>query len=143
MKETTIIACIAALMVILISIVLFTFALDSPQEDILNYGDSPGAMGGGGQVVTYSYLSNSTGFGHGEGDPKTNQNTTYVECNGKVCNVTVIPWVTPTLEINDYYLVAGGGGSEYQGYMWTNASPNYTFAIGSGGAAGIYGGTKT
>jgi hypothetical protein len=136
MKETTIIACIAALMVILISIILFTFALDSPQENILNYGDSPGAMGGGGQV------GNESG-GHGEGNPVTNQNDTYVSCEKDVCNVTVIPWVTPTLAIKDYYVVGGGGGSGYQGYIWTNSSPNYTFAIGSGGAAGSYGGTKT
>jgi hypothetical protein len=140
MKDSTIIAVIVALMVILISIVLFTFALDSPQQDILNYGDPPGAMGGGGQVVTYSYPSNSTGFGQGEGDPDTNQNTTYVECNGEVCNVTKIPWVTPTFALQ---YMAGGGGAGTIGYVWVNDS-SYTVAVGGGGgAAGSYqGGTK-
>jgi hypothetical protein len=101
MKETTKLSCIVALTVILISIILFTFALDSPQQDLPNYSEIP----------------QNNGFGHGEGNPVTNQNDIYISCKKDVCNTTIIPWVTPTLTIQDYYLVAGGGGAvgSYQG----------------------------
>jgi hypothetical protein len=34
----------------------------------------------------------NNGYGHGEGSP-TNQNDTYIVCNGTDCEVTTSPWI--------------------------------------------------
>ena len=43
-----------------------------------------------GNYVTY-------GFGHGEGDPLTNRNDTYIYCVNDKCTMRIDPW-TPQVE---------------------------------------------
>jgi hypothetical protein len=101
-KESTILACIAALMVILISIILFTFALDNP-----NTPTTPS---------TYEMKD-----GIGNNDPITTPTTTWISPNSNVTYAYAVggggggygsyAWINGT---PNYTMAIGGRGS-YQG----------------------------
>ena len=70
--------------VLLIVLILCAGCIDKP--DKISYKKESES----GNNVTY-------GFGHGEGDPLTNHNDTYIYCVNDKCTMRIEPW-TPQVE---------------------------------------------
>ena len=87
MKETTILAFIVALMVILISIILFTVALDKPGAEL----PTPTGAGAGNIIYQTSYIGGTAG-----------EVSRYIGINNSTPNYTIV-------------YGGGGGGGSYEG----------------------------
>jgi hypothetical protein len=71
------------LLILLIAVILCTGCIGS-QPDKISYQQENVS----GNYVTY-------GFGHGEGDPLTNHNDTYIYCVNDKCTMRIDPWDPP------------------------------------------------